>query len=230
MKNFLSKLAKIIFAISIAAVILSGVLMMAFNSRALYLHGFEKYRVGTTTGLDQAELDKVASDLISYFNSNEEYINLSVTRDGQTFQLFNEREILHLKDVKSLFWLGYRVLGTGLVYILGFSLWAALSRPRKWPALAGGVFYGSSFLLAVIAALGIVSAINWNWLFYQFHYLSFANDFWLLDPTTDYLIMLTPGGFWLDAFLYCVTAAALISAISGVLAWRYLARSKKPVA
>jgi integral membrane protein (TIGR01906 family) len=227
LKNFLNNLTKGILAISLTAVIFSGVISLEINSRALYLYGFQKYQVGTTTGLSQTELNKAASGLISYFNSSEEFINLTVTENGRTFPLFNEREIIHLKDVKGIIQLDYRVLEIGLAYILCFILWTVFSRPRKWWELAGGVFGGSALTLGLMAVLGIVSAINFNWLFYQFHYISFANDFWLLDPATDYLIMLFPGGFWFDAFLYCVIAAAVISVILGVGSWRYLAYSKK---
>jgi len=227
LKKFLSFLAKAIFAVSLAAVILSGVLAAAFNSRALYLYGFQKYDVADTTGLSQTKLNKAASGLISYFNSSEEYIDISVTKDGQTFPLFNEREIIHLKDVKGLFWLDYRILGISLVLVLGYVLWVGLRKPRRWRALASGVLGGSALLLAVMAALGLAAAINFNWLFYQFHYISFANDFWQLDPTRDYLIMLFPGGFWFDAVIYCMIGAAVISAVLVVLAWLYLARSKK---
>lgn len=226
-KKFLNGLVKVIFAVSLAAVILSGVLAAAFNSRQLYLYGFQKYNVAQTTDLSQTDLDKAVTGLISYFNSSEEFISISVSKNGQTFPLFNEREVAHLKDVKGLVQLDYHVLEAGLAVVLVFVLWTVLSRPRKWRELAGGVLGGSVLLLGAMALLGIVSAINFNWLFYQFHYVSFANDFWQLDPSRDYLIMLFPGGFWFDAFIYCVIAAAVISVMLGVLSWRYLTRSKK---
>lgn len=226
MLNILRIFARVIFAISLAALIFSASIGGAINSRPLYLYGFEKYRVSETTGLAPAELDKAARGLISYFNSGEEFIDLTVTRNGQPFGLFNEREIAHLKDVKGLVWLDYRVFAVSLSYIVVFVLWIVLRRPRKSRFLAGGVLGGSALALGLMAAAGLSMAINFNWLFYQFHYLSFANDFWQLDPSRDYLIMLFPGGFWFDAFLYCVLAAVAAAAILGIMAWRYLARTK----
>ena len=226
LNNLLRNLAKGIFAVSLAAVIFSGVIILEINSRQLYLYGFDKYRVGETTGLSQTELDKVASELIRYFNSSKEYINLQVTKNGQTFELFNEREIIHLQDVKGIMQLNSRVFEYGLIYILGFILWTVLSKPQRWQMLANGVLGSSTLSLGVMVILGIISALNFNWLFYQFHYISFANDFWMLDPTSDYLIMLFPGGFWFDAFLYCIIAVAVISVVLGIVSWYYLAQSK----
>lgn len=227
MLNILKDFAKALFAVSLATVILSAAIGGAINSRWLYLYGFEKYRVSETTGLSRTEQDKAARGLISYFNSGEEFINLTVTRNGQNLELFNERETVHLKDVKGLIWLDYQVFAIGLAYILGLTLWTALKKPRNWWFLTGGVLGGSALTLGLMVMLGIGSALDFNWLFYQFHFISFANDFWLLDPSRDYLIMLFPGGFWFDAFLYCVIVAAAISVILGALAWRYLNRSKK---
>jgi integral membrane protein (TIGR01906 family) len=67
----------------------------------------------------------------------------------------------------------------------------------------------------VVLALGLGALFNFEWLFLQFHLLSFANDFWLLDPTRDYLIMLFPGGFWYDAFLFCALTIAAEAVILG---------------
>ena len=68
-----------------------------------------------------AELDKVVTGLINYWNSAEPTINLTVVKDGKPFQLFNERELVHLRDVKSLIRLDYRVLLVTLLYVLGYA-------------------------------------------------------------------------------------------------------------
>jgi integral membrane protein (TIGR01906 family) len=226
MLRFLKNIARAFFALSLAALILSAAIGGAINSRWLYQYGFEKYRVSETTGLDRTELEGAARGLISYFNSDETFINLTVTKNSQQFELFNEREVIHLKDVKGLVLLDYRVLAVAAIYVLVFTLGIVLRRPRNWRFLAGGVLGGSAFTLGLMATLGLGIALNFNWLFYQFHLLSFANDFWLLDPAQDYLIMLFPGGFWFDAFLYCAIAAAAAAVILGAVTWRYLTNSK----
>ena len=74
---------------------------------------------------------------------------------------------------------------------------------------------------------GVLALIDFNWLFTQFHLLSFSNDFWLLDPATDYLIMLFPEGFWYDTFLFCALAIAAGAVILGGVGGWYLL-SRKP--
>jgi integral membrane protein (TIGR01906 family) len=188
----------------------------------MYKSGFERHDISQTTGLAQSELEAAASGLIRYFNSSEEHISLAVEKDGEPFELFNQREVVHLKDVKELFRLDYRVLLGTLVYALSYA-GVSLFWRRNWRRLAQGVLAGSGLTLVLVLALGVGTLLDFDRLFLQFHLISFANELWLLDPTKDYLIMLFPQGFWYDTALLCggITAglAAILGGVSGGFLW-----------
>ena len=212
--------ARWLFIFCLPLLLLAASIGGAVNSLSLYKYGFEKYNVSQTTGLAEEELEKAATGLISYFNSDEEHISLTVIKDGQPFALFNQREIIHLKDVKGLFRLDYWILLGTLIYALayvGVSLWR-----KEWRQLAWGLVGGGGLTLGLILALGLGALFNFDQLFLQFHLLSFTNELWLLDPTKDYLIMLFPGGFWFDAMLFCVLVATVGAVISGGVGGGYL--------
>ena len=225
MRIFLAAI-KWLFILCLPFLLLTAGISLAVNSFSLYKYGFEKYDVGQTTGLAEIELDRAAIGLINYFNSSEEYISLSVVKDGQPFVLFNEREIIHLRDVKGLIRLNNLILLIALVCVLGYtatSLWQ-----KDHNQLARGLVGGGSLTLALMLLLGLGALLSFDQLFRQFHRLSFTNELWLLNPATDYLIMLFPSGFWYDAMLFCVlatTAAAVILGGAGVIYLR-LSRSK----
>ncbi len=80
--------------------------------------------------------------------------------------------------------------------------------------------------LALMLALGLGTLLGFDQLFLQFHLLSFANDFWQLDPTRDYLVMLFPQGFWYDATLFVALATAVGAVVLGGLAGWYLVKLK----
>ncbi len=189
----------------------------------LYEYGFQKYDVGDTTGLADSELEKVAAGLISYVNSNEEYISLVILKNGEPFELFNQRELVHLRDVKGLIRLDYQVLlGTAIYasgYVVGNLLW---KKRQYWRRLAWGVVGGSSLTMLLMLALGLGTLLSFDQLFWQFHLLSFANNFWQLDPTKDYLILLFPQGFFYDAALLCALATAVGAVILGGVSGGYL--------
>ena len=210
--------AKWLFVICLPVLLLTASVTWAANSGWLYRYGFDKYDVGETTGLEKAELDKAADGLIGYFNSGDELIDITVVKDGEPFQLFNEREIGHLKDVKALFrqvyWLLLGTLLYGLVYT-GLSLF--VWKDKK--GIAQGLLYGGVLTLVLMAVLGIVIMADFDSFFYRFHLISFANDLWMLNPATDYLIMLFPQGFWFDTALFCALTTALGALILGGIGW-----------
>jgi len=214
--------AKWVFMLCLPFLLFTASLAWVINSLWLYDYGAEKYGVSQVTGLSESELDKAYAGLVSYFNSDEEYISLTVIKDDQPFELFNYREIIHLKDAKKLIWLDYWVgLGT-LLYMLAYAgvclFWR---RPEYWRHLGRGVLGGSCVTLGLMLALGLVSLVDFNWIFWQFHVISFTgNDFWLLDPTKDYLKMMFADGYFYDVVLFCALgvagAAVILGGASGV--------------
>ncbi len=219
-------LAKLLFILCLPALLLAASIAGAVNSLWLYQYGFEKYDVSRTTGLPGTELAKAAEGLIDYFNSDEEYINLIVIKDGQPLELFKQREIAHLRDVKGLFRLDYCVLLGALVYALGYTILSLVWR-RQPGRLAWGLIGGGSLTLGLMLILGLAILLNFDQLFRQFHLISFSNELWQLDPTHDYLIMLFPGGFWYDAARFCALATVVGAvALGGVGGYLLLRRTR----
>ena len=217
--GFIGKITKWIFILCLPVMLLTASIAWAVNSVWLYEYGFTKYNISQQTGLVLSELDKTVGGLIQYFNSEDENISLKVVKDGRSFELFNQREVAHLRDVKNLFWLDYRVMLGTTIYVLSFA-GIYLFRRKDRRKLASCVVIGSGLTTAIILALGIGAVISFDQLFLQFHLLSFANDFWQLDPTKDYLIMLFPQGFWYDATLFCALATVVGAlGLGGVSVW-----------
>ena len=217
-------LVKWVFILCLPILLLTASIGWATNSLWLYKYGFEKYDISQTTGLTDIKLEKTARGLISYFNSSEEYIS----KDGDPFELFNQKEVVHLKDVKGLIRLDYWVLLGTLVYIFAYSGVSLFWRRGKyWRRLARMVVGGSSLTMTLMLALGLGTLLGFDQLFLQFHLLSFTNELWLLDPTKDYLIMLFPGGFFYDTALICVLTTMGLAIIMGGVAGGYLLCSRK---
>ena len=225
--KYIQKVTKWLFMLCIPLFLLTGFIAIALNSQWLYEHSFNTYGVEQTTGIEKAELEKAATQIIRYFNSSEEYLSVTVIKDGADFALFNQKEVAHMKDVKALVRLDYYVLlGTGLFVLLFISLNIFYRRREFYRPLASAIFGGSSITLGLILILGIIAVADFNTFFTAFHLLSFANDFWLLDPNTDYLIMLFPGGFWFDCVMYIAVAIALSSLIAAIVSWWYLRKKE----
>ncbi|ACZ62350.1 TIGR01906 family membrane protein [Dehalococcoides mccartyi] len=212
LKRFLFNTWKTLAVIIVPLLILSLTLSVFINCRWLYEQGFEKYEVCQQTGFTPAQLKTAASALIGYFNNSEEYINLHLEKDGADVQVFNEREMLHLKDVKGLVRLNYLILGICLVLCGGFFLYLYLKKQPDFGKEGGmALIQGGIFSLMLLGGIGLIALLDFQSFFTRLHLLGFSNDFWLLDPTKDYLIMFFPKGFWADS-------AVMLGILAGVLA------------
>ncbi len=210
----LNTVTRVIFICCLPPLLVSAAIAFEFNSLWLYKTGFQKYNVSQTTGIAETELEKAATGLISYFNSDEEYISLTVIKDGQPFELFNQREVMHLKDVKDLVRLDYRLLLGTAIYV-GAYAWFLLFRRRERRQLARNVVVGGSIALGMVVVMGAgATFLDFGRLFTQFHLLAFSNDLWMLDPSTDYLLMLFPEGFWYDAVMFF---GMIVAGVAGTL-------------
>lgn len=219
--KIISIFAKILFILCIPVFLFTASIGIAINSHWLYKAGFEKYNITQVTGISLPELNKAATGLIQYFNSGEEYIDLQVIKDGQPFTLFNEKEVQHLKDVKGLIWLDYKVLIGTFLYLLIYAAFFIRRKANK-RNLAQGLFGGGILTVVLGLALGVGILFGFDQLFWDFHLLSFSNDFWLLDPTKDYMIMMFPGDFWYDAFGFVAILTLGLAVIVGAMGGVYL--------
>lgn len=223
MKIF-KQITLVLFVLCLPVLLLTISISAAANCPLLYQYGFAKYDIAKVTGIDNSELNKAARGIISYWNNGDEKIDITVIKNGQPFTLFNDREVGHLVDVKALFRFAYKCLLGSLIYALIF-LGLALFLWKDRKLLAQGLVWGSGFSILLIIILAVASLINFQWLFWQFHLLSFANDLWLLDPATDYLIMMFPEGFWFDAAIIITALMALLALVVGFVGWRIQKKS-----
>lgn len=206
-------------------------LRYAVNEIRLYQYGFDKYNISSETNIEEGELLKVAWGLIGYFNSSEESIAVQISDEGGERDLFNQREVAHLRDVKSLIQLCYRLQEITLIYAIGYVGLSWVRRKGAWlRSLGKGLLGGSVVTIALLVTLGAGVALNFEELFLRFHWLSFQNDLWLLDPSRDYLIRLFPQGFFFDVTLLIAGATIAEALIIAGIAGGYLIATRKKAA
>ena len=211
-------LGAILFVIALPLFLILGNILDVASDRDFYASEFEKYRIGDVTGLDQARLETVADAFITYLRDPAARLDQEITVNGVRRPLFNEREIHHMEDVQRLFGLAKqaRLVAASILLILpllGIWLGGSGFLPRLGTLLtAGGIT-----TVAILGLAGLLSLIDFTQAWIKFHEVAFTNDLWMLDPRTDYLIMLYPEGFWLDAVMRIAMQTALEAAILGAV-------------
>ncbi len=214
--RFLVTLGIGLFILCIPFFLITTNLRWAVNEIRLYEYGFNKYMVSEKTGFSDEELLDVAQGLIHYFNTGN---------SGEEFEIFNEREVAHLEDVRSLIALCYCVQQATLVYLVIFALAGFIwQRKRFVPPLIRMMVAGSILTIALLAFMGITALADFDWLFTTFHHLFFSGDSWILS---GYLPQIFTWGFFYDAALFIIGAVVVEALVIGGLGGFFICSWRK---
>jgi len=201
-----------LFIVAVPLLLITASVTWAFNSPGLYNDGFEKYSISRISGITDGDLRQVGADIRGYINSGDEPLDVRTKIMGEERDLFNDREIAHMKDVKKLVRGVYVLALVSAVYLAAMILIGfAVRRMRFVSDLSRRLALGGGLTLGLLVAFGVVALVGFDSVFLKFHQLSFANDFWQLDPRTDYLVRIFPQDFWFDATLW-VAVRAIVGA------------------
>ena len=83
--NGFNKIARWLFIACLPPFFLSAAIAITVNLPPLYSYGFERYNIADVTGIEKDQLEVAATSLRGYFNSDEEYISVTVIRNGEPF-------------------------------------------------------------------------------------------------------------------------------------------------
>ncbi len=137
---------------------------------------------------------------------------------------FDERELAHMEDVRTIFGAALRAQLVVLVALVVLAL--VLARTRLRTAVPRGLLWGALATLAIAVLAVPFILLGFDRFFTRFHELFFEGDSWRFS-TTDTLIRIYPERFWEDV---STTAAALTvgqALLLAPLAWWWLRRARR---
>ena len=211
--SWLVNILQILFVLALPFLVLSASVAWAINDEGLYQQGFDDYDISQRTGITRLDLRVVGADIRRYFNSSEEPLSVRTRVYGEERDLFNAREVAHMRDVKVLIQKVYLVMELAGGFLVAGIIGGIFRYRGSCPDKLALLFqWGGWLTLVLIMGVGLLALTGFDGLFLKFHQISFSNDLWQLDPRTDYLIMLFPQGFWFDA-----TMRIAITSVGGAL-------------
>ncbi len=214
--SFVRYLAQGVFLLCIPLFLVLTNVRIASTWEATYHYAFAQYDVPHATGLDRVELDRAAHEIVGYFQTAEPgaLLDIRVKQGSDTVSLYSEREVLHMKDVLGLMRFVFRLQEFTFIYVVmylaGVYLW---SRERSLLHLARLSMWAGAGTAAILGVAAAAMLVGFDSIFLKFHQLSFANDFWALDPARDRLVQMFPQGFWFDVSI----AVGVVTVIEGGL-------------
>ena len=207
-------------AIPVLVAILAPIFLIIFSVRLVTTPLMAKIQYNLPNfpedpyGFTKEERLEYSKYAINYLTNNAgiEYLGDLTFEDGSP--LFNDRELSHMLDVKILFSSIFNVW-YGVTLVLGALLiWCR--QTRKWEEFRKALKLGGITTIAVFIFFGVLVAIDFDWLFTEFHYIFFEGSTWLFY-TSDTLIRLFPLPFWLNAM---ISILALTLIFAALLIWQ----------
>ena len=175
------------FSLFISSIL--GIIFYNCFNLVFYKNFYSKGSLTTNIGTTSDELINNTSNLLNYLNGKAE-LNTS---------WFTEKDILHMKDVKTLYNISfYTMIFFIAVFIISTILIMVLYKNHT-------MFYITrtfnktllAFIALIIVLAGAIS-YNFNSFWIKFHQLLFSNDLWLLSPDESNLIKMVPEEFFIS--------------------------------
>ena len=199
--NVIKIIAYIAFAAAVPLFLVSTNVRILVNAPLLYSYGFDQYDIVSATGIPRSDLLSVGAQIRDYFNNDQDRLDVP---------FYNEREILHMVDVKGIVQAVYAVQTASGLFLLFFIPTGLALAPRKFPRTLWKLLgWGGAATLGIVFLAGVFSLTGFSQTFYTFHLIAFSNDLWQLDPARDFLLKMFPEGFFFDATMVLVIAAVV---------------------
>ena len=138
------------------------------------------------TSLSIDELTDINNNIRDYFFNDDELLNVDI---------YSDKEITHMKDVKNLISL---VLSVGKYSAVSFLIFLFFLNNYFSVSIASLLKKSLLIFISLSIILALAFGLFFNQVFLLFHELSFSNDLWILNPNTDYLLMMFPEVFFRD--------------------------------
>ena len=202
---------------------------MVTYDKNFYKAQYDKLDTAEFIGIERDELLRVTQELTDYIRDRSDSLeSIQAEIKGEHRQVFNEREILHMVDVKTLFQFGYRLRNICLICIVVLPLllyWISARKSLK--IFAKSYLIVSAILLLLLLLGGSIISSNFTYYWDQFHYLFFDNDLWLLNPATDIMIQMVPEPFFYQAVFRVLAYFGLGIVITGVASFWILRSARR---
>lgn len=187
MHRFYSYCAQLIGGMIVCLLIISFSVILTLNFRPLYYADIQHLHIAELSGRNEEDIRQNYDALIDYnslFNHEPlKFPTCTMSESGRS----------HFEEVKKIF----DLFGWTLIITFGLTLIVTVRfvRKKEWLWLR----IGGILCIVLPALLGIMVAVNWEYVFVTFHQLVFNNDYWLFDPTTDPIINILPDVY----FMHC---------------------------
>ena len=190
-----------------------------------FRHQYASLERAEHIGMSDEELMYVTVELLDYMRGRRDDLDgIRATVGGVEQEFFSERDKIHMIDVRVLYDRLFVVRNVALFSFIGLILVMALTKSPVMHLLARcsrEVMAGFLLISAIVAGVIIFDFDN---AFEVFHLIFFDNDYWILFPPRDRLVMMVPQQFFVNISIFIgslMAAVPIIIIIAGTIYLRH---------
>lgn len=147
-------------------------------------------KIGTheKLGMSEEDLGKVAQSMVYFTKGETDTLQVRVTMNGVERDFYNEKEILHIEDVRDLVKnVRIFVVSCSVICVLGIII---LVRTKDFVRLAKSFLMSLCIVGLAAAVIGVFAMVDMQAVVNGFHYVFFDNDLWMMDSRKDMVVWL----------------------------------------
>ena len=219
MKNWHRVTITLTMILVIFALLITGFQLAVYGDShyRFYKKEYEKYRVTDELNMKIDDVMAVTKYMMNYLIGKEEKLSVVTTVEGKEQDFFNERDRLHMRDVRNLFLGGIKV-GIACLLIAAIILEIFIKKEKNWKKLFLRTYTMALVVWLLIGILlGVAFAVDFTTCFTIFHKIFFTNNLWIFDPATDYMIRMLPEGFFSDMVIRIAEVFGTVLVVSWIV-------------
>lgn len=212
----------------IVAALIFSVQLVCFD-RGYYKDFYAQSGLAEELGVKEETLNEAMEMMLGYLDGSRDSMDGTMVRNGETVEVYNTREKLHMKDVRQLY---RNALLAGWIslagfFVLGLLLWV-LDRSSWLFFACRGIVQAAACFLVMLCVIAFWCLTNFDSFWTSFHLLFFDNDLWLLNPATDFMIDICPENLFFGMVMRIVGLFLVFFApVTGGALW--LLKRKAPI-
>ena len=157
------------------------------------LNLFDKFKVyeNLPFNLNIEDANKIATELMDYLRGASNFLETVININGESKELYSLTAKIHMADVRNIFMINIRChyfsLSIAILCLL-FCIRHNIGIEQLFKAYKNTLLVLSIFIIIIL----VYASIDFNSFFMDFHKIIFTNDYYLFNPSIDYIILMLP--------------------------------------
>lgn len=189
------------------------------NDEAWIEKEYNKLDINDYTGMSTEDMCRAYMCMVNYMDGKIDSMELEVSVDGSRVQMFNEKEIRHMDDVRRLY-KGVEVFMWCCFAAAGCTIAAAglLLRKEAAASVLKGYIVGLAVIVCAALALVIWGTVDFSGFWIKFHEIFLDLEGSTFDPMYSRMIRICPEKLFSDIIVrILVVGAGLLTFTGGLL-------------